>query len=86
MKLKDLYKPGRKYEEYVKNGKPNINCVSCGHRLSIKDCVIGCYICGDNDRYNKCNPNGLDYLLWTPRVDYIKARIGIFVNKDEFNV
>lgn len=89
--LKDLFKPGRKLNEYVnEDGTPKIDCISCGRRLSIKDNFPGNSLCGDDDRHERCNPRfnsqhdyKMDHLLWKPRVDYEKAG---FIGKEDFNV
>ena len=89
--LKDLFKPGRKYDEYVNSkGEPKIHCISCGRRPKIRETSFG-YICGDEERFKECNPENNDnywvmsYELWTPRVDYSVLKEG-FIDKEEFNV
>ena len=82
--MKDLNKPGRKKNEYInEDGTPKISCISCAKRPSISACTLGGYICGDDERHNKCNPRcnyegnfELDHLLWEPRVqcDFINEK------------
>lgn len=86
--MKDLFKHGRKLCEYLnKNGTLKIDCISCVHRPSINN-NLSLWLCGDGDRFKKCNPNynyendwKLDFLLWKPRVNY-----NTFVKEEDFNV
>ena len=90
--LKDLHKPGRRFFEYVEDDRvtPKIDCISCGRRPKIGR-HLGGWICGDDERFEKCNPHHcnefdweMEYKLWIPRVDY--SVLKPFIGEKEFNV
>ena len=87
--LKDLYKPGRPIDEYLKpDGTLKIHCFTCIHRWNVREGILGDFLCkGGKKKHTACNPKyGLcyfeyDFLLWEPRVD-----INSFINEDDFKI
>jgi hypothetical protein len=94
--MKDLYKPGRPINEYLKtDGTLKVECFTCIHRWSIhlNEGILGGFLCQDGiKKHSICNPRyGIkvddksifvyDYLLWEPRVD-----ANTFIDEKEFEV
>jgi hypothetical protein len=95
MGMKDLLKTGRPLNEYLtEDGTLKRYCLTCIHRHSIKESMLGGWLCsGGTKMYNKCCPSHHgkeyqnafkkepDYILWEPRVD-----TNAFLAEEEFEI